>query len=91
LVLVSTPHTNVFEILAKATETDLDALHGLVTREMTARVRKGAECSTADLKAAAEWLVKNNCTGTIKPGTPLAGLLAGLTEGDTAYIEKLTQ
>ncbi len=91
LVLVSTPHTNVVEIMAKATKFDLDALHGMVTRELTARVRMGEKCSTADLKAAAEWLVKNNWTGTVKPGTPLASLLEGLTEGDTAYIERLTQ
>jgi hypothetical protein len=77
--------------MAKATETELDALHRMVTREMTARVKKGEECPTADLKAAAEWLVKNNWTGTVKPGTPLASLLEGLTEGDTDYIERLTQ
>jgi hypothetical protein len=77
--------------MARGTETQLDILHGLVTTEYTRRVQLKEKCPTADLKAAAEWLVKHNWTGLAKKDTPLAALLEGLTEGDQAFVERLTQ
>lgn len=74
----------------KATEADFNVLHGLVTTELTNRIRKGEECSTADLKAAIEWLSKNQITGVASPGTPLKALLEGLTDADQDFVERLT-
>lgn len=49
------------------------------------------ECSTADLKAAADWLAKNNITGVATQGSPLHSLMEGLTEADQEFVEKLIQ
>lgn len=76
--------------MAKATEGDFSVLHGLVTTELTNRVQQGADCSTADLKAAIDWLTKNNVTGVASDGTPLKALLDGLTDDDQAFVERLT-
>jgi hypothetical protein len=76
--------------MSKATEGDFNVLHGLVTTELTNRIRKGEDCPTADLKAAIEWLTKNNVTGVASDGTPLKALLDGLTEGDKDFVERLT-
>lgn len=77
--------------MSKATEGDFSVLHGLVTAELTNRIRKGEDCATADLKAAIDWLTKNNITGVASDGTPLKDLLEGLTEGDKDFVERLTQ
>ena len=77
--------------MAKATERALNELHGLVTTELAARVRLKSECPTADLKAAIDWLVKNNITGIATKGSPLHSLMEGLTEADQEFVESLTQ
>lgn len=76
--------------MPKATEGDFSVLHGLVTAELTNRIRKGEDCATADLKAAIDWLTKNNITGVATDGTPLKALLDGLTDGDKDFVERLT-
>ena len=76
--------------MSKATEGDFNVLHGLVTTELTKRIRKGEDCPTADLKAAIDWLTKNNVTGVASDGTPLKALLDGLTDGDKDFVERLT-
>jgi len=76
--------------MPKATEGDFSVLHGLVTAELTNRIRKGEDCATADLKAAIDWLTKNNVTGVATDGTPLKALLDGLTDGDKDFVERLT-
>ena len=77
--------------MAKAHEEQFNTLHQLVTTELTNRVRQGKECSTADLKAAIEWLSKNNITGVAVDGSPLAALIGGLTEDDQEFVERLVQ
>ncbi len=57
----------------RASEDQFDALHSLVTVELTKRIKSG-EASTADLRAAIEWLSKNDITGVPIEGSPLAGL-----------------
>ena len=52
------------------------ALHGLVTNELIKRIECG-EATTADLRAAIDWLAKNDVTGVAVADSPLAGL-AGL-------------
>jgi hypothetical protein len=55
----------------KATENQFNSLHNAVTKELADRVGKGEECSTADLKAAIEWLVKNGISGVAAEGNEL--------------------
>ena len=62
----------------RATEDQFANLHNLVTKELINRVNKGEEATTADIKAAIDWLAKNNITGVAASGSPLANLLEGL-------------
>ena len=62
----------------KASETQFNELHNLVTTELAVRIRQGADCSTADIKAAIDWLSKNNITGLPAQGSPLAALLESI-------------
>ena len=61
---------------ARASEDTFDILHKLVTDEFVARIKSG-EATTADLRAATDWLDKNDITGVAVAGSRLAGL-AGL-------------
>jgi hypothetical protein len=54
----------------KATEDKFNELHNLVTEDFLKRVRSG-EASTADLKAACDWLKTNDITGVAYDGSPL--------------------
>ena len=54
----------------KATEDQFNELHNLVTSEFLARVKSG-EASTADLKAACDWLKTNDISGIAVDGNPL--------------------
>ena len=60
----------------RAGEELFDELHSLLTHELIARIKSG-EATTADLRAATDWLAKNDITGVAVSGSPLAGL-AGL-------------
>jgi hypothetical protein len=63
----------------RANEEQFNELHGLVTTELIARIKNG-EATTQDLKAAADWLAKNNITGVPVIGSPLASLFASMPE-----------
>ena len=54
----------------KATETQFNELHSLVTEEFLKRVKSG-EASTQELKAASDWLKTNDITGIAVEGSPL--------------------
>ena len=60
----------------RASEETFDILHKLVTDEFVSRIKSG-ESTTADLRAATDWLHKNDITGVAFAGSPLASL-AGL-------------
>jgi hypothetical protein len=60
----------------RATEENFNELHNLVTKEFLARVKSG-EASTADLKAACDWLKTNDISGVATEVNPL-GKLAGV-------------
>ena len=60
----------------RATEDNFNELHNLVTKEFLARVKSG-EASTADLKAACDWLKTNDISGVATEVNPL-GKLAGI-------------
>jgi hypothetical protein len=57
----------------KATEEQFNELHNLVTKEFLQRVKSG-EASTQDLKAACDWLAKNDISGVAVEGNPLSKL-----------------
>tara|TARA_X000000368_G_C22822780_1_gene619757 strand:- start:527 stop:775 length:249 start_codon:yes stop_codon:yes gene_type:complete len=57
----------------KATEDQFNELHNLVTKEFLARIKSG-EASTQDLKAACDWLAKNDISGVALEGNQLEQL-----------------
>ena len=59
--------------MKKATEEQFNELHNLVTQEFLQRVKSG-EASTQDLKAACDWLAKNDISGVAIEGNPLSKL-----------------
>jgi hypothetical protein len=61
----------------RATEEAFNELHGLVTDELIGRIKSGT-ATTQDLKAATDWLAKNNITGVPVLGSPLANLFSSL-------------
>jgi len=63
----------------RASEDTFDVLHKMVTEEFVARIKSG-EATTADLRAATDWLHKNDITGVAVAGSPLAGLLGVIPE-----------
>ena len=63
--------------MGRANEEAFNELHGLVTNELIGRIKSGT-ASTQDIKAAADWLAKNNITGVPVLGSPLATLFSSL-------------
>jgi hypothetical protein len=61
------------------TEEMFQELHGLVTNELSARIKTG-EATTADLRAAIDWLAKNEITGIPIESSPLADLVGLIPE-----------
>jgi hypothetical protein len=61
----------------RANEEQFNELHGLVTNELIMRIKSGT-ATTQDIKAAADWLAKNNITGVPVLGSPLATLFNSL-------------
>ena len=59
-----------------ATAEMFEMLHGILTKELIARIQNG-EATTADLRAAIDWLAKNDITGVPVEDSPLSSL-AGL-------------
>jgi hypothetical protein len=60
----------------RASEEAFEELHAILTNEIAARIKSG-EATTADLRAAIDWLKANDVTGVAIGESPLAGL-AGL-------------
>ena len=71
----------------KATEDQFNDLHNLVTNEFLARIKSG-EASTADLKAACDWLSKNDISGVAYDGNPLEKLATIMPKVDPELIQK---
>lgn len=74
----------------RATEDQFNELHGLVTNELISRIKSGT-ATTQDIKAAADWLAKNNVTGLPVSGSPLAELFATLPEIELEDVERVIQ
>ena len=71
----------------KATEDKFNELHNLVTEDFLRRVRSG-EASTADLKAAGDWLKTNDITGVAFDGSPLDKLSKILPTVDPELVQR---
>jgi len=71
----------------KAAEEDFNQLHNLVTNEFLKRVKSG-EASTADLKAACDWLKTNDITGVDYDGSPLDKLSKMIPQVDPELVKR---
>ena len=71
----------------KATENQFNELHNLVTNEFLTRVKSG-EASTQDLKAACDWLSKNDISGVAMEGNPLDRLAAIIPTIDPEMVQQ---
>lgn len=70
----------------KATEDQFNELHNLVTTEFLNRVKSG-EATTQDLKAACDWLAKNDISGVAMESNPLAKLANIMPEIDPELVQ----
>ena len=73
--------------MAKATESQFNELHNLVTKDFLKRVKSG-EATTQDLKAACDWLRANDITGVAYDGSPLDKLARVMPKVDPALVQK---
>ena len=71
----------------KATEDQFNELHNLVTREFLSRIKSG-EASTQDLKAACDWLAKNDISGVALEGNHLDKLANVLPTIDPELVQR---
>ena len=71
----------------KATEDQFNELHNLVTKEFLARIKTG-EASTADLKAACDWLKTNDISGIAFDGNPLDKLTKLMPTVDPELVQR---
>ena len=71
----------------KATEQMFNELHNLVTQELLNRIKSG-EATTADLKAACDWLAKNDISGIALEGNSLDKLAAIMPKVDPTLVQR---
>ncbi len=71
----------------KAPEDQFNELHNLVTREFLQRIKSG-EATTQDLKAACDWLAKNDISGVAYEGNPLDKLATVMPKIDPEMVQK---
>jgi len=71
----------------KATEDQFNELHNLVTKEFLSRIKSG-EASTADLKAACDWLKTNDISGIAFDGNPLDKLTKLMPTVDPELVQR---
>jgi|TARA_B100000073_G_scaffold308118_1_gene278920 hypothetical protein len=70
----------------KATEDQFNDLHNLVTSEFLSRIKSG-EATTADLKAACDWLKTNDISGVAYDGNPLDKLANVIPKVDPELVQ----
>ena len=71
----------------RATEEQFTELHRLVTTEFLKRIKSG-EASAHELKAACDWLVKNDISGVAYEGNPLDKLAAVMPKIDPDLVQR---
>ena len=72
--------------MKKASEEQFNELHILVTNEFLKRVKSG-EASTQDLKAACDWLAKNDISGVAIDGSALSKLASIMPKIDPELVQ----
>ena len=72
---------------SKATEDMFNELHNLVTTEFLKRIKSG-EATAQELKAACDWLAKNDISGVAYDGNPLGKLANVLPKVDPELVQK---
>ena len=73
--------------MKKATETQFNELHNLVTTEFLKRVKSG-EATTQDLNAACDWLKTNDINGVAYEGNPLDKLNKIMPKVDPELVQR---
>ena len=73
--------------VSRAGESQFNELHNLVTEEFLKRIKNG-EATTADLKAASDWLYKNDITGVAFDTSPLSKLADVMPKIDFDAVQK---
>ena len=71
----------------KATEDMFNELHNIVTQELLNRIKSG-EATTQDLKAACDWLAKNDISGVAMEGNSLDKLAAIMPKVDPSLVQR---
>jgi hypothetical protein len=71
----------------KATEDQFNELHNLVTSEFLKRIKSG-EATAQELKAACDWLAKNDISGVAYEGNPLDKLANVLPQVDPELVQR---
>ena len=71
----------------KATEAQFNELHNLVTKEFLKRVKSG-EATAHELKAACDWLVKNDISGVALEGNPLHKLASVMPQIEPELVQR---
>jgi len=80
----------VTKIPTRASEDQFNKLHKIVTEEFLSRIQTG-EATTADLKAACDWLAKNDITGIAFDSSPLGKLADLMPKVDFDAVQKAVQ
>ena len=70
----------------KATEDRFNHLHNLLTEELITRMESG-EASAQEMKAAIEWLSKNDISGVAYEGNPLDKLASLMPVVDPELVQ----
>ena len=73
--------------MTKATETQFNELHSLVTEEFLKRVKSGT-ATTQDLKAACDWRRTNDITGIAYDGNPLDKLATVIPQINPELVQR---
>jgi len=71
----------------KASEDMFNELHNIVTQELLNRIKSG-EATTQDLKAACDWLAKNDISGVALDGNSLDKLAAIMPKVDPTLVQR---
>jgi hypothetical protein len=71
----------------KASEDMFNELHNLVTTEFLKRIKSG-EATAQELKAACDWLAKNDISGVAYDGNPLDKLATVLPKVDPELVQR---
>jgi len=71
----------------KATEDMFNELHNLVTTEFLNRIKSG-EATAQELKAACDWLAKNDISGVAMEGNSLDKLAAIMPKVDPSLVQR---